>query len=269
MPPLPRLRFAHVVGIFSTLVPLSFAGFSAAAPPYVDRSITMPRHDWAFDVGLGIGIDARTPSRTGPGFNLEMGVGITEHVELGFRTGLRLGDDARFTGADSYGRLYDRETFGTGTGSLANPEVRVRGALMRGGPVELALEGRATLPAPDSRWIGFEVGLPLAFHAGHSVRIDTGAYVPVVFYDPTLVGFHVPLNVWFQVTPKVFLGPITGLRFTHQADFDRTDFSLGFGLGVALSRTIDLKTMFLVPRVNDRDGARDFGLGVGLQFRIE
>lgn len=260
-----------LVTLTAVAASIALPSVASAAPPFVDRDITLPRHDWAFDVGLGVGFDTRTPSHSGPGFNLEMGVGITERVELGVRTGLRAGDDARGLGADEYGRLFDRESFRTGTSTVANPEVRVRGALARGGPVEVALEGRVALPSDTGRHPGLEFGVPLAFHAGRIVRIDTGAFVPVVFDETTQLDFHIPIFVWIQPTPRLWLGPLAGIRFAHRPgnNADRTDFSLGFGLGYALSRTIDLKTMFLFPRLNDNPGANAFGLGVGLQFRIE
>jgi len=234
-------------------------------------------------MGFGLGFVTRDnggASHTGPGFNLEMAVGITRDIELGFRTGLRPTDDARFTHADEYGRLFDRETdpYAAGNGAMANPEFRLRGALTRGQIAEVALEGRVVLPfatdAPigNHTSVGLQAGLPIAIHAGRVARFDTGIYIPIAFYDPAVVGFRVPLAVWFQVSNKVWLGPITGLYFTHiggRQDFDRTDLLLGFGLGVSLSRNIDLKTMFLLPRVNDRDGAHVFGAGIGLQFRIE
>ncbi|MFC1643114.1 hypothetical protein ACFL5O_10610, partial [Myxococcota bacterium] len=64
---LPSLR-AHtlvliIVGAAST------TRLSSAAPPWVDRSVTLPRHDWPFDVGLGIGHLNTPSSPTGVGLN--------------------------------------------------------------------------------------------------------------------------------------------------------------------------------------------------------
>lgn len=276
-----RLRFAHLVRVLATLAPLAFTVSASAAPPFIDRPITLPRHDWAFDVGVGLGFEnvTRSPSRTGAGLNLEMGVGLTDHVELGVRTGVRGGDDGAATGADQFGRLFDRETFGTGSATFANPEVRVRGALLRGGVAEVALEGRVVLPAERGTRTGVEVGAPLAFHAGRIVRIDTGVFIPVEFYDPAAVGVHFPISIWFQPAARLWLGPIAGFRFIHHhenlvapgvnPDFDRTDFELGFGLGYSITRTIDFKTMVLNRSLNHGNGVRDIGVGAGLQFRIE
>ena len=240
-----------------------------AAGPWVDRSITLPRHDWAFDFGLGIGhFDAPDPP-TGVGLNLEGAVGVTRRLEIGLRTGFRFGDDGRATKADEYGRLFDRQTFGTNHGNVANPEFRIRGAVVQGEVVELGLEGRATLPFEDNSRFGMQFGLPLAFHLGNSVRLDTGVYVPVVLYDPTLFAISVPLDVWIQASAKLWLGPMTGFRSQHQGAFEHTDWSLGFGLGYSITRALDLKAMVLMPGINHTEGARNLGAGVGIQVRIE
>jgi hypothetical protein len=245
------------------------ASQSLAAPRWVARSITLPRHDWAFDFGLGVGhFDAPDPP-TGVGLNVEIAVGVTRHLELGVREGFRFGAEGRATRADEYGRLFDRQTFGTNHDDLANPEFRMRGALVDGPVVELALEGRAALPIENGSELALEFGMPVWFHLGRSVRLDTGVFVPIAFYEPTLFSVSAPLDVWIQCSPALWLGPMTGVRVTHQGSADRTDVSLGFGLGYSLGRTADLKTMALAPGINHERGARNFGVGIGLQLRIE
>ena len=250
------------------VVAMASSGFVHAAPAWVDRAITLPRHDWAFDVGLGIG-HTGTPSDTGLGMNLELAVGLTRHLELGLRTGLRFGDDGRNTRADDYGRLFDRQTFGTWRDSAANPEFRLRGGLVEGDVGELALEGRVTLPFETNSRVMALLGMPLHFHLGRSVRLDTGPYVPVTFVDPTAFAVSVPLDVWIQTSRQLWLGPMTGVRFYHQGNVERTDISFGFGLGYSITHYFDLKTMALFPGINHTEGARNFGLGVGIEVRIE
>ena len=263
-------RFALLAAIHGTLAALAATSPASAAPPFVDRGITLPRHDWAFDFGLGIAHDDRdNGAPTGVGLNLEGAVGITENLELGLRTGLRMGNDGRATQADTYGRLFDRQTFGVNNDITANPEVRLRGAVYRGEVAEVALEGRAYLPIEQDSRFGFLFGVPLMFHLGHSVRLDTGAFIPFVFYDPTYYALSVPLDVWIQATDKLWLGPMTGLRFHHQGNFEQTDVELGFGLGYQIARAVDFKTTFYVPRINETAGARNFGVGAGIQVRIE
>ncbi len=239
-----------------------------AAPPFVDRNITLPRGDWAFDFGLGINHVSRPGDDFGPGFNLEGAVGVTRALELGLRTGLRFNWPARWEGpygADAYGRPFDNETYGTGNDPVANPEFHIRGALVEGDVVELGLEGRINLPF--DRPFMVMPAMPLAFHFGHAVRLDTGVYVPILFYDqPTAVVIDFPFHLWIQATDQLWLGPLLGIR-VYASDANHTEIPFGFGLGYSILRTLDLKTWLLF-----QDVARTpdpWGLGVGIQVRIE
>jgi hypothetical protein len=255
----------------------SFAGVAdaEAAPPWVYRPIVLPRHDWSFDVGLGLGHeDLPNTTLFGPGFNFDMAVAVTNRVELGFRSGVRIGEEAEAIQADRYGRLFDTETFGTGAGVFANPEFRVRGALVQERVVELALEGRMYLPFEEGTRVGFMFGVPLNFHFGRWGRLETGVNVPVLFYSPTVAFVSIPARLWFQVSDRVWLGPISAIRFNQDArpfylGGDDVDLLLGFGLGIQLTSWMDFKTQILFPHIDDTAGARDFGVGAGLQFRIE
>jgi hypothetical protein len=266
------LRRVVALGLVSSATALA-PDEARAAPEWVDRGLTLPRHDFAFDAGIGIGHTSfGNPRRnvTGPGLNLEGAFAITDSVELGLRTGLRFGDDARAIQADNYGRTLWTETWGTRFDTVANPEARVRWAFYSGRVVEVGLDGRAYLPIEDNSRIGMMFGLPLAFHIGSTVRIDMGVYVPVVFYDQTFAGVTVPGYFWFQVSRKVWLGPMTSLRFIDPGPGNSyTDLLLGFGLGVQVASAVDLKTWLLFPRINQDEGARTFGAGFGVQLRIE
>jgi hypothetical protein len=258
---------------------VAFAGLTGlaehralAAAPWVDRHLTLPSGDWAFDFGLGVG-HAAAPDETAVGVNAEMAVGFLSRFELGVRTGVRFGDDVtRLINADDYGRLFDRQTLPLGAEGdevLANPEVRFRGAIVRDEIVELGLEGRVVLPFADGTVAGMLAGLPLAFHLGSRVRLDTAVDLPVVFYrDDTVVGLHLPLDVWIQATRRFWIGPMTGLAFDYLGDRrGTTSVSLGLGLGYEITHALDLKGMFLFPDINDE--SRDFGLGAGIEVRVE
>jgi hypothetical protein len=241
---------------------------ASAAPAWVDRTLTLPYHDWAFDFGLGIAHAGGAPRDvTGPGVNLEMAVAPADRIELGVRTGLRLGDDGRLSQADYYGRLFDRQTFGTGTDVLANPELRVTGAVVRGDVVELGLEGRLYLPIEQGTNAGVMLGMPLHFHLGRVVRLDTGVYVPIIFSPRTQTYFSAPIDVWIQASPRVWVGPMTG--FVLRNVDNHTTIPFGFGFGYQFTHALDLKAMALFPAVNDTNGVRDFGIGAGVQIRIE
>jgi hypothetical protein len=264
-----RSKIGFGLGFVLVLATIGMPAVALCASTWVERSIVLPRHDWAFDFGLGIGHQDAPDPQTGVGMNVEGAVAVTRGLELGLRTGFRFGDDGRFTRADEYGRLYDRETFGTNNDDVANPEFRIRGALVSGRVFELGLEGRATLPFERGSEFGMMFGLPLRLHIEHTVRLDAGVYVPIVFYDPTLFEVSLPLHVWIQATHRLWLGPMTGARFFHRGAYERTDIAMGFGLGYAVMHALDFKTMIFMPGINHEAGARNFGVGVGLQVRID
>ncbi|HEY8087211.1 MAG TPA: hypothetical protein VIF09_05190 [Polyangiaceae bacterium] len=253
----------------ATASSLLLATTASAAPPWVDRHLTLPAGDWAFDFGLGLAHAPPPVDDTSVGMNAEVAVGLTNRIELGVRTGLRFGDAfERGLHPDEYGRLFDRQYVDGGNDPVANPEVRLRGALVAGPVVDLGLEGRLFVPVEDNRQAAVEFGLPLAFHLGESVRLDTGVWVPVLFDYATPFGLIVPFDVWIQVTPRVWLGPMSGIdivRVGNQATV--TDVSMGFAVGYQVARFVDLKTMFLFPALNQ--DSRAFGLGAGVQIRIE
>jgi hypothetical protein len=267
-----RLRLSSPGAVCATLATATFAATASGAPPWVDRHLTPPAGDWAFDVGLGVGHVRPDPAAedTAAGINAEMGVGVTNRVEIGLRTGIRFGDlAARSIHADEFGRLFDRQTFGVGAEVLANPELRVRGAPLRGRVAELALEGRVVLPFENRTDAGLLFGMPLAFHIGARVRLDTGIYVPVVFRRPlTYVALSAPLDVWIQASPRVWLGPMTGIVVRQLGDTgSQTDVSLGFGFGYQITRYLDFKAMVLFPTLSN--DSRFFGGGAGIEIRIE
>jgi len=257
---LPGLVARAAVATGVSLVPRA----ALAAAPWVERNITEPQGQWAFDVGLGVG---HTPDFSSAGLNGEVSYGITSRVEIGVRTGLRLSDDrGRGIEPDLYGRLFDRQYFDGDGGILANPELRVRGALLRG-PVELGLEGRFIVPL-ETNEAGLEAGMPLAVHLGDQVRLDTGLWLPIVIGDAAPVGLSVPFDLWIQASPLLWLGPMAGIAVAHLGDpTAATSVSMGFGLGYQIRRNIDFKAMFLFRDINVQAG--DFGLGAGVQIRIE
>jgi len=241
---------------------------AAAAPPWVSRGMVQPKGVWAIDAGVGVG---HRPDITGAGLNVEVAGGLTHSLELGFRTGFRFGSEGESLQVDNYGRLFNTENFGTGHDVLANPEVWIRDVVARGQVVELGLEGRVYLPIENGTRAGLMFGLPLAFHFG-TVRLDTGVFVPVLFYDPVRTVVSVPIQLWIEASRQFWLGPIAAVHIRNDPDAF-TQVLLGFGLGYQLSREIDFKAQFIFPYINGNtengDGTHSFGAGAGLQFRIE
>jgi len=248
-----------------------------AAAEWVDRGLTLPQLGVSFDLGVGIAHTSGGPD-TGVGSSLEAALGILDNLEIALRVGLRMGDDAKATQADGQGRLFDLETYGTGTDLFANPELRVLGRLVDLSVVELGLEGRLSMPFETGTRTSFLVGIPVRLHFGRIVRIDTGAYVPVVFYSngggpvANAVSVNLPAAVWFQVARRFFLGPLAELRINNDdpaLGVDRaTGLLLGVGLGYQISRFADFKADFDFPRVNGTPGP-DFGAGAGLGLHFD
>jgi hypothetical protein len=253
---------------------LFFARPAAAAPPWVDRPITLPRLVFAGDAGLGIATVhlPRAADPLGAGLNLEAALGITDSVELGLRTGFRFGDEARAIGGpDTFGRTLDTETYGVNNGVVANPELHVRWSFYSGRVVEAGLDGRLYVPVEDDSDVGIMMGLPLAFHVGGFMRIDTGVYVPVIFTGPASSVISVPVDLWFQVSRQVWLGPMAGFRHVDPGGppLAHDDLLLGFGLGYQVASAVDLKWQLYTPRINGSgNDVRAYGAGMGVQFRI-
>jgi hypothetical protein len=253
------------LGVFSFL--LLLAPSARAEAPWVDRALTLREGVWAFNFGLGL---QHVPG-TGlaPGFNVEGAVSIAHGVDIGLRTGLRFSESARergHLGADDYGRPFDTETYGTGDDLIANPEFYIRARLIESRVVELGVEGRAY--APFSRGFGVMPGIPLAFHFGRSARLDTGVYVPVLFYDPTETLVSIPAHLWFQVTSRLWLGPMSGMIF-HASGPNETEVPLGFGLGYTVTNALDFKTQMIFRDVANSHHSGQWGVGAGLEVRIE
>jgi hypothetical protein len=240
-----------------------------AAPSWVYRDLVLPRGDISLDLGFGLGHAPIPPDRSVSGFglNLEIAGGIGNDVELGVRAGFRLDDGGQSTQADSYGRPFQTETYGTRDDRVANPEVHVRWAVSRGSAFELGTELRAYLPTEAGSRFGFMLGVPFSLRGG-ALRIDTGVYVPVIFYDPNRTVVSVPVHLWIQATHLLWLGPLFGVRVVNQ-NGSHTEYPLGFGLGSALSRSIDLRTWLLFPDMNRHQAARWWGVGLALQLRFE
>ena len=270
----PSVRFGARLAL-ATVLWLAASSRAQAAPEWIFRRLTLPRGDVALDIGLGLGHEpAGASSTTGFGMNLEIAFGVTHELEVGLRTGTRIGSDGEFTRADRYGRTFDTETYGTGGDAVANPELRMTWTVAQGSMVHLGLEGRVYLPIETGTRVGVMFAVPLRLRLG-AVRVDTGVYVPILFYDPTQTAISFPFHIWLQASRTLWLGPLLGVKFVDRngsAGTPRerhTEYPLGFGLGTALANGIDLRTWFLFPDINQNEAARTFGAGLALQIRFE
>ncbi|MBC8131570.1 MAG: hypothetical protein H7X95_01210 [Deltaproteobacteria bacterium] len=246
----------------------ALASHAHAAPAWVYRSIVLPQGDVALDIGFGLGHAPVSPntSTTGFGLNLEIAAGISHNVQLGVRGGFRLDNGGQLTQADAYGRPFQTETYGTLFDRVANPEVHMRWAVARSSALELGLDLRAYLPSERGSAFGFMLGVPLSLHGG-ALRIDSGVYVPVIFYDPNRTVVSVPVHLWIQATNNLWLGPLFGIRMISGVGANQ--YPLGFGLGSSLNRSVDLRAWLLFPDMSREQATRTFGVGLALQLRFE
>jgi hypothetical protein len=242
---------------------LAPVGFAAGAPDLtpVNRPLNLPQN--TAELGLGAGFGHRSPDGdNGLGLNLELGYGLLPRLEVNLRTGLRFAEAGRAVKADEYGRPVETETHNAGHATVANPEVRLRMHLVRRQKFELALDAGAQLPvdAPG----GAVVGLPLAVRFSPRVRLDSGVFLPVRFYDDPAVDVSLPLHLWIQLTDGSFAAPITGLVWQNDAE-PRIPF--GLALAFSLLPTTELSAWFLFRDLNasTRD---DVGGGLAVYLRF-
>jgi hypothetical protein len=260
----PRMLRTGAAAVFFTISIWSAA--ARAEAPWVWRGLVVPHGQVAIDIGGGLGHIPDPGGGTGFGLNLELKAGVGPNMELGIRTGIRADDLGGATRADGYARPFDTETYGTNGDTVANPELHIKWRVARGPAVELGLELAAYLPIESGSRFGMMFALPLVLHASN-VRIDTGVYVPILFYDPTISIVSIPIQVWFQATRTFWLGPVFGLRFVHSgAEYEQ--FPFGFGLGNAIAPNADLRAWFLFPDISADQAARRFGAGVAFEIRF-
>ncbi|HEY0714937.1 MAG TPA: hypothetical protein VGF45_19815, partial [Polyangia bacterium] len=214
-----------------------------------------------FELGLGLGFGHRDVSGyDGLGVNLELGYGLTSAVELRLRSGLRFADAGRIVQADRYGRPVDTETYNTGYDTLANPEIGLLFNLVRGGTAEIGIDARLTLPIDGDP--GLLLGLPINLRLGSAARLDTGVYLPIVFYDPdTRIDLSVPLRLYFRLGGGSFLGPILGI---YKPEGGGTIVPFGIGGGASIAYDAEVRFWLMFDDIANDGGAKNFGLGIGL-----
>ncbi len=261
----PSMKTTAVAALIFTLSIWSAA--ARADAPWVWRGLTVPRGQVALDIGGGLGHIPDPDGRTGFGLNLELKAGVAYDLELGIRTGIRADDAGRAIQADGYGRPFNTETYGTDFDTVANPELHLTWVVARGRAAELGLELAAYLPVENNSRFGMMFALPLALHAS-SIRVDTGLYVPILFYNPTVSIISIPIDLWIQATRTFWLGPVFGLRFIHQNGNESEAFPFGFGIGSAIAPNADLRAWFLFPDISQDHAARTFGAGIAFEIRF-
>ena len=219
----------------------------------------------------------RAPARPWPRFhrprhNLEGALGITDSVELGLRTGIRLGDDGKLVGADAFGRTLFTETYGTGNDAVANPEFRVRWAAYSGRVVEVGLDGRLYLPIEDEHARRPHVRCSARLPHRRLPPDRHRALSPRRLHDP---GVDRHQRARLLLVPGLEQGLArsddrpAARRSRWSRQLARRSARWASASATRSRSAVDLKWMLFAPRVNaDRDEPRVFGAGFGVQFRI-
>lgn len=296
-------RFAPMAAVSTLACAMLFTSDARATPRWVDRLLTLPGPvagtidlggSFAHaeqDLGLPPPVCQGYCGWNGTGLNVEGVLGIVGRVDIGLRVGFRGFNDGgninegAVANADAYARMYDQVTFYGqypnqmyGDSWITNPELRVRVRILHLKRIfELGVEVRTIFPFLDGTDATFVVGAPMALHLGRIVRFDFGAYTQLLFLPNNRLGglvatFQLPAAFWFQVHPRVFLGPMFGFRLYNQdvypgSTWGSADFLLGFGLGVSLARHVDFKLQAYFPRIED--GGQYFGVGAGVGFYFD
>ncbi len=191
-----RVLWVYVASIFAGVAliegvaPSVQAQYSGQPLPYAERPLTLPAGTVRADGGVSY-LSTDTPAgREGRTALLgTVAAGFTDNFELGaVLLPLQIAPDADYTDPTVYG-MY-----------RINQDV-----------IEAAVWGSLMLPVEgDFQLTG---GLPVLLRLGNVVRINSGAWLSLLFSDPTYVAFEVPLQLAVQASPRFFFGPEVGLCF--------------------------------------------------------
>jgi hypothetical protein len=283
------LKAAVITSAFASIALSSTSARAEDETRWVDRKMSLPPLVIAIDGGLGLGhwdvsATATDPQNgqtitestggTGLGFNAEGSIGIIEHLTVGARViGLNFSEDSKVSEASAYASAFDLQNvypFFSGADTFANPALWGRYQFVDMPNVEVGVEARIFVPFAEGTRVGLMGGVPVSIHLPGSFRLDTGGFVAIGAYDPVLFYFHIPAQAWFNVTDKLFLGPITGLSVASYANNTTTSINLGFGIGYSVLPQMDIKVLPIYwPGINNDNGASNFGMSAGVEYRID
>lgn len=212
----------------------------------------------------------------GGGWNLETAIGLGRGLEVGARVGLR-DQEGRAVHADQAARVLDTETFGTGLGTVANPELRLRGRLFHRGPVEAGVEERVVFPVPRYLDVGNVLGAWASLHGERLWRLDLGLNAVLIWRSFSAgrelqPGLGLPVRFHVSITSGLFASVFATTH--HMASTAsasaHTSVTVGAGLGYRY-RACDILAAYQRYDVFADDvlqGSVDrTGLGLGLSCR--
>jgi hypothetical protein len=169
------------------LPPALSSGYSFT--PYADRDMSVGPGSlyWMLSVS---GTRAEAPAHPSFGVNMGIGTGIVERLWAEAYLGmLALAPEARWS----------------------EPKVGLLFQLANTYPFEIDTAAYVTFDLWRGRVVErIDPGVILVFRAGHRVRLDTGAYVPLSLDEKIALGLNIPARLVVQLTPHVHVGMTTG-----------------------------------------------------------
>ena len=197
--------------------------------------------------GLRVRVDTQN-DQTWVWAGLGLAVGATNELELGgLLLPIRVTPDTTYDDMELYGRY----------------------ALLDG---DFELGAQVSVQIPTETEAGLGLGLPMLVHATRDLRIDTGAELEILFWDPTVTNLDIPLALTWNVVGSGFLGFRTGV---YVWDFDALIVPTGLHAGgVVADGRVDLGGWFMWPGFlhTDREHAVDLRTveaGFGVNARID
>ena len=203
---------------------------------------------------------------TGTGLYLQLAYGITEHIEVLARDGVRFGTFGEYVRAEQYGRLYTTDgALPPGPGPVSNPDLVFLFRFVDLGWLEVGAEAEAGFPVETGTRFDNTVGVLTTLHYAPWVRFDTGAFVTLAYYSPVQPSFTAPFELWFQTGKfPLWFGPLPAIDVSYKGTLT---VPFGVGAGYAVNKDIDIRAEWLVPAINESPGASDTGFGLGVEVR--
>jgi hypothetical protein len=250
--PPPALAALLLVGA-SLLAAPAYATTAKLPPQFVSRTLTMPEDSLRFDAGhrwpyydaqfKHVAIkNAPDQQFLNPGLSF----GLARDFQLGFVAPIRMKPGSGFEDP----RIHMLYEFDRGT-------------------VDLGIFASLRLGVLDS-WV-LTGGVPVFYHWKDNLRLDTGGFLVMNFGDISTVSVQGPAEFVFQVTPRFYAGPATGLNLNNLGR-DGFDIQIPIGGFLGYTVTTDGGTLGdLYGRLRDTDiehpfNAVEFMVGCELYF---
>ncbi len=177
--------------------------------PFARRPLTLTARTLRADVDFSVSqISLGIATATRVGLNLGAGFGITEDLEVG-ATVIPLTLSPSFSYNDP--SIYGVYRF-------------VRGNVDVGARLDVSF--------PVNGNFGLRAGVPVLFHLGDTMRLDTGAFLELSFSDPLGKGLSIPVSFAANLNPNLFLGARTGVLLPN---FDSFAMPLGVFVGYTIA----------------------------------